>query len=126
LNVLQNVAFATSRGAVLNPRDAPAEVYALLARFALGKLATSYPHELSGGQRQRVALARALASRPRLLLLDEPFAALDAPLRARLRDELLAVRAQFGVPMVVITHDPDDVATLGGQVVHIENGRAIT
>jgi molybdate transport system ATP-binding protein len=126
LNVLQNVAFATSRGAVLNPRSAPAEVYALLARFALGKLATSYPHQLSGGQRQRVALARALAAKPRLLLLDEPFAALDAPLRARLRDELLAVRAQFGVPMVVITHDPDDVAALGGHVVQIENGRTIS
>ncbi|HEX7915939.1 MAG TPA: ABC transporter ATP-binding protein, partial [Rudaea sp.] len=62
---------------------------------------------------------------PRLLLLDEPFAALDTSLRARLRDELLAVRAQFGVPMAVITHDPDDVAALGGQVVHIENGRTL-
>lgn len=125
LNVLQNVAFATSRSAVLNPRRAPAEVYALLARFALGKLAMSHPHELSGGQRQRVALARALAAKPRLLLLDEPFAALDAPLRARLRDELLAVRAQFSVPMVVITHDPDDVAALGGQVVGVESGRVV-
>ncbi|MBS0582474.1 MAG: ATP-binding cassette domain-containing protein [Proteobacteria bacterium] len=124
LNVLQNVAFATSRGVLLNPRQASSEVYALLARFALGKLASSHPHQLSGGQRQRVALARALAAKPRLLLLDEPFAALDAPLRARLREELLAVRAQFDVPMVVITHDPDDVAALGGHVVAMENGRA--
>ena len=124
LNVLQNVAFATSRSAVFNPRAATAEVYELLARFALGKLAASYPHQLSGGQRQRVALARALAAKPRLLLLDEPFAALDAPLRATLRAEMLAVRAQFDVPMVVITHDPDDVAALGGHVVSIENGRA--
>ena len=125
LNVLQNVAFATSHNTVFNPRQATSDVYALLARFALGKLAASYPHQLSGGQRQRVALARALAARPRLLLLDEPFAALDAPLRAKLRTELLAVRAEFDIPMIVITHDPDDVAALGGRIIEIENGKAI-
>lgn len=125
LNVLQNVAFATSHNTVFNPRQATSDVYALLARFALGKLAASYPHQLSGGQRQRVALARALAARPRLLLLDEPFAALDVPLRAKLRTELLAVRAEFDIPMIVITHDPDDVAALGGRVIEIENGKAI-
>ncbi len=123
LSVLQNVAFSTSKNILRNPHQASADVYELLARFALGKLASSYPHQLSGGQRQRVALARAFASRPRLLLLDEPFAALDAPLRARLRTELAAVRTQFDVPMIIITHDPDDVAALGGHVVGIENGR---
>ena len=125
LSVVQNVAFATSRSAVFNPRTATGEVYELLARFALGKLASSYPHQLSGGQRQRVALARALAAKPRLLLLDEPFAALDAPLRARLREELIKIRKEFDVPMVVITHDPDDVAALGGRVVSIADGRAV-
>jgi molybdate transport system ATP-binding protein len=60
-----------------------------------------------------------------LLLLDEPFAALDAPLRARLRSELLAVRARFAVPMVVITHDPEDVAALGGRTIHIDEGHVV-
>jgi molybdate transport system ATP-binding protein len=125
LTVLQNVAFGMSRQKWHNARTAPADAHALLAQFALGKLAQSYPHQLSGGQRQRVALARALAAQPRLLLLDEPFAALDAPLRARLRGELLAVRERFAVPMVVITHDPDDVAALGGNVIRIEKGRVV-
>ena len=97
----------------------------MLEAFALGGLAESYPAQLSGGQRQRVALARAIAARPHLLLLDEPFAALDAPLRAQLRAELLAIRERFAIPMVVITHDPDDVAALGGTVVTIEQGRVI-
>ena len=110
---------------MFNPRTATGAVYELLARFALGKLASSYPHQLSGGQRQRVALARALAAKPRLLLLDEPFAALDAPLRARLREELIKIRKEFDVPMVVITHDPDDVAALGGRVVSIADGRTV-
>ncbi|MBS0590672.1 MAG: ATP-binding cassette domain-containing protein [Proteobacteria bacterium] len=125
LNVLQNVAFSVSRKTVFSPRTAPTEVHALLARFALDTLATSQPHELSGGQRQRVALARALAAKPRLLLLDEPFAALDASLRARLRTELLVVRREFDVPMIVITHDPDDVAALDGHVVRIDDGRVL-
>jgi len=57
--------------------------------------------------------------------MDEPFAALDAPLRGRLRNELLAVRSRFGVPMIVITHDPEDVAALGGRTIHIEGGRVV-
>ncbi len=129
LDVLQNVAFARRRPWPLPPRfnriaDAPADVRGLIEAFELGDLVRSRPAQLSGGQRQRVALARALAAQPQLLLLDEPFAALDAPLRARLRTELLAARARFGVPMIVITHDPDDVAVLGGRVIRIENGRA--
>jgi molybdate transport system ATP-binding protein len=125
LTVLQNVAFGASPQHWRAPRSASAEVHALLAQFALGKLAASYPHQLSGGQRQRVALARALATQPKLLLLDEPFAALDAPLRQRLRSELIEMRRRFSVPMVVITHDPDDVAALGGKVIRIEKGHVV-
>ena len=125
LNVVQNVAFGRSQGWFASRRAMAADIGNLLEVFALSDLAESYPAQLSGGQRQRVALARAIAARPHVLLLDEPFAALDAPLRARLRTELLAIRERFAIPMVVITHDPDDVAALGGTVITIEQGRVL-
>ena len=125
LTVTQNVAFARHRG-WRNPRYAEAGVGALLESFGLDGCAHAYPSDLSGGQRQRVALARALAARPALLLLDEPFAALDAPLRARLRGELLEHRRRYALPMLVITHDPDDVAALGGHTIHLADGRVVT
>jgi molybdate transport system ATP-binding protein len=121
LNVAQNIAFSKTRRWFNARRSVDAKE--LLTSFELDAYARSYPSELSGGQRQRVALARAFAAQPKLLLLDEPFAALDAPLRARLRDELLAIRRRFDIPVVVITHDPEDVAALGGKSIPIERGR---
>ncbi len=91
--------------------------------FELRPLRDSFPREISGGQRQRVALARALLRKPRLLLLDEPFAALDTPLRARMRQELLKVQARFQIPVIVITHDPEDVAALSQTLVCYDAGR---
>jgi molybdate transport system ATP-binding protein len=120
LTVAQNVAFGLQHGCFNRAGAGSAE---LLAPFELQPLAHAYPADLSGGQRQRVALARALARQPRLLLLDEPFTSLDAPLRARMRAELLEMRRRHAVPMIVITHDPDDVAALGGRLVTLENGR---
>jgi molybdate transport system ATP-binding protein len=122
LTVRENVAFARQHGWTRS-RGTDAETTALLASFDLDACAHAYAAQLSGGQRQRVALARALAAQPKLLLLDEPFTALDAPLRMRLRSELLALQRRRGIPMVVITHDPDDVAALGGRVIELENGR---
>jgi len=92
--------------------------------FELGALAHQYPHELSGGQRQRTALARALVAEPRALLLDEPFAALDADLRQTMRAELDALQRRLQVPMVLITHDPQDVALFGDEVLHLHEGRS--
>ena len=95
----------------------------MLRLFELQELRDSYPSQLSGGQRQRTALARALATRPRLLLLDEPFAALDPALRDRMRRELIDLRERFRLPMVMITHDPADLDLLARELVVIEQGR---
>jgi len=123
LNVRQNVAFGLQRG-WLNPRhDAGGEaVERWLAALELGPVASQLPHQLSGGQRQRTALARALVAAPRALLLDEPFSALDPGLRERTRDELDRLLAQIDIPLVMITHDPDDLRRFGEQVLHLRDG----
>jgi molybdate transport system ATP-binding protein len=97
----------------------------LLEAFGLSALAHSRPRTLSGGQQQRVALARALACNPQVLLLDEPFAALNPMLRHQLREELAAVRRRWGIPAVMITHDMEDVLALANVAYLIEGGRAV-
>ncbi len=123
LNVRQNIAFGLQRG-WRNPLahvDGAAVRYWLQA-FELDHVAHQLPHQLSGGQRQRVALARALAPEPAALLLDEPFAALDPGLRERMRAELDALQRRLGIPMILITHDPEDVRAFGEHVLRMENG----
>jgi molybdate transport system ATP-binding protein len=95
----------------------------LLELFELRGMNQAYPWQLSGGQRQRVALARALIRHPKLLLLDEPFTALDPLLRERMRAELVAIRTMFKVPMLAITHDPEDVPVLAETVIVLSKGR---
>jgi molybdate transport system ATP-binding protein len=96
-----------------------------LNSFELMEIRDSYPAQLSGGQRQRTAVARAFVARPRVLMLDEPFAALDRMLRGRLRNELLAVQARHDVPLILITHDPDDIAACAESVVSLDGGRVV-
>jgi molybdate transport system ATP-binding protein len=124
LSVLDNVAFAArARGA--GRRSARHQAGAVMEQFSLSQLADRRPGELSGGQAQRVALARALASRPRMLLLDEPLAALDARTRLELRTELRRQLTDFAGPSIVVTHDPLEALVLADRILVLENGRIV-
>jgi molybdate transport system ATP-binding protein len=125
LSVRRNVAFGLTQW---NRRLAAAQrerIDALLASFGLLELAESRPPMLSGGQQQRVALARALACEPQVLLLDEPFAALNGSLRATLRSELSMLRAQWNIPLVLVTHDVEDVLALADVALVMEQGKIV-
>jgi iron(III) transport system ATP-binding protein len=118
LTVAGNVGFGLPR----RDRRGPA-VDAALDLVGLGGMGSRMPSTLSGGQQQRVALARALAARPRVLLLDEPFASLDAALRASLRAEVAALLRELAVTAVVVTHDQEEAFVLGDEVAVVVDGR---
>jgi molybdate transport system ATP-binding protein len=124
LSVLDNVAFsARARGS--NRRQARQAASDWLTRLGIGDLADRRPAGLSGGQAQRVALARALASAPRMLLLDEPLAALDARTRLEIRSELRDHLAAFAGPTIIVTHDPLEALVLADRIMVLESGLVV-
>jgi len=117
LSVRENVAFGLPRSFWFGRSAVMREVEEWLDLLGLRDLGDSFPAALSGGQRQRVALARALAVRPRLLLLDEPFSALDPLLRHRVRQELKDMLDKVALPTLIISHDPEDVELFADELV---------
>ena len=120
MTVLQNIRAGASRERDKQKRDAAVE--AVLDSFGLTQLKHHLPHQLSGGQQQRVALARILVSDPRILLLDEPFSALDSHLRFRLEQEVKQVIRRFGKTVVLVSHDRDEVFRMSQRIAIVENG----
>ncbi|MEP6874549.1 MAG: ATP-binding cassette domain-containing protein [Burkholderiales bacterium] len=124
LNVRQNIGFGLQQG-LRNPSATVSSgaVEHWLRAFELREVAAQRPDELSGGQRQRTALARALVHSPRALLLDEPFSALDPALRERMRAELDELLRRIDIPVLMITHDPDDLAWFGDEALYLRDGQ---
>jgi putrescine transport system ATP-binding protein len=124
MSVEENIAFGLKQDrlsrAAINER-----VNEMLSMVKLSEFGKRRPHQLSGGQRQRVALARALAKRPKLLLLDEPLAALDKKLREHTQFELINIQEQLGVTFVVVTHDQEEAMTLSTRIGVMNRGRIV-
>ncbi|WP_377848739.1 ABC transporter ATP-binding protein [Bosea sp. UC22_33] len=114
--VLQNVAFPLIASRSLSRREAAERAHHYVEKVGLAKFASSYPHELSGGMKQRVAIARALATQPRILLMDEPFAALDALTRRKMQEELLGLWEEARFTLLFVTHSIEEALILGNRI----------
>lgn len=126
MTVFDNIAF----GLTVMPKnqrpskaDIAKKVNHLLDLVQLSQTKDKYPHQLSGGQRQRIALARALAVEPKLLLLDEPFGALDAKVRKELRTWLKSIHHELGVTSILVTHDQEEAVELSDEIVVMNHGK---
>ena len=122
LSLRQNLEFAAER----IPRlERHRKINEMLEKFHLAEVSGRRPYELSGGQKQRCSIARALIGAPRLLLLDEPARGLDAPLLADLYSVLRQVREEFGIPVLLVTHDFEECLELGDEMIVLRQGRAV-
>jgi putrescine transport system ATP-binding protein len=124
LSVADNIAFGLKRSDMAKS-EIGGRVDEMLALVQLSKFADRKPHQISGGQRQRVALARALAKAPKLLLLDEPLAALDRKLREETQFELMDIQEKLGTTFVIVTHDQEEAMTVASRVAVMDHGRLV-
>jgi len=124
LNVAANIAFGLKQEG-LPKREIAERVAAMLALVKLENFGARKPHQLSGGQRQRVALARSLVKRPRILLLDEPMAALDKKLRGETQFELMELQRRLGLTFIIVTHDQSEAMTLADRIAVMDRGNLI-
>jgi len=122
MSVADNIAFPLKM-ARIDPGEIARRVNEALEDVSLAGMSGRYPNELSGGQRQRVAVARALVNRPRLLLLDEPLAALDAKLKERMQLELITLQKEVGIAFVYVTHDQQEALALAHRIAVMNHGR---
>jgi iron(III) transport system ATP-binding protein len=120
MTIRKNVAFGLRAKDVATRHRRIGELLAMVGLAAHGE---KFPHELSGGEQQRAALARTLAADPRLVLLDEAFSALDPGLRAEVRGSVLTILRQAGIPVLMVTHDPDEAIAEADRIHVIEDGR---
>jgi molybdate transport system ATP-binding protein len=123
LSALENVTLPLRKGLRWKAARAEERGRELLESFGLGDRLAARPGHLSGGQQQRVALARALAIEPDILLLDEPFSALDAPVRSELRREFRAMQARLRIPAIFVTHDLEEAASVASRLAVVLDGR---
>jgi putrescine transport system ATP-binding protein len=124
MTVAQNVGFGLKQDGMRRTEIAP-RVTAMLDLVKLGRLAGRKPHQLSGGERQRVALARALIKEPKLVLLDEPLAALDRKLREETRFELVRIQQRIGVTFLMVTHDQEEAMSMASRIAVMSQGRIV-
>jgi molybdate transport system ATP-binding protein len=122
MTLRKNLEFAVER---LPRLERHRKVSEMLEKFHLAEMSGRRPYELSGGQKQRCSIARALIGGPRLLLLDEPARGLDAPLRAELYSVLRRVRDEFGIPVLLVTHDFEECLELGDDMIVLREGRVV-
>ena len=123
MSVQENIGFGLSSSLSRSTRQE--KISQQLSALSLDGLAKRYPHELSGGQQQRVAIARALIREPRVLFMDEPFGSIDAVLRRALREELRELLKARGVPVILVTHDPEEALALGDRIALMRAGEIL-
>jgi molybdate transport system ATP-binding protein len=119
MTILRNILYGASG---FSKQEKLERAYEMIRAFKLTGLEHRYPNEISGGQKQRVAFARALIRRPELFMLDEPFSALDRPLRLEMRHSLREVRDTFGIPILLVTHDFEEAVSMSDTIIVYEHG----